>query len=64
MTDGQKKLVEQYAVMCNPDEVAFTREGLEAFIKAVAAHTLTELNKEVMKHARSKEALVEVGERG
>lgn len=51
MTDGQKKLVEQYAVMCNPDEVAFTREGLEAFIKAVAAHTLTELNKEVMKHA-------------
>jgi len=51
MTDGQKKLVEQYAVMCNPDEVVFTPLGLEAFIKAVTAHTLTELNREVLKHA-------------
>ena len=51
MTDGQKKLVEQYAIASNPEEVVFTPLGLEAFIKAVAAHTLNELNREVLKHA-------------
>ena len=57
MTEGQKKLVEKYAVMCNPDEVVFTPLGLASFIKAVSKHALTELNREITKHARSKEAL-------
>lgn len=52
MTDGQKKLIEKYAVMFNPDEVVFTHAGLAAFIKAVSKHTLFELNEEVLSHAK------------